>query len=274
MKKLFLTSLLAVFAASGAQAANVIDGNPLYMPRAGHFYSVTDLSSHTHVANTADTVTLGEEFGYGISDKLGIMISTDVSEDEEFDAYGWDEFSVAGAYRFFDDGGWKADVIGAYGVGPVWAWHRPFLDKTNTDYLWTLGVRGGFVAHNWTIAGHAYVHYMNDESFNWNEDKGFQGIHMTTLGLDGQYLIDSKWNLVAGVEYTGFLDKEWYGIPGAKVENAGSWDGYFGVNYNIDATKFVGAYINGSMNHRGGTNADEWEFDDGFGFGMKFGIDF
>jgi len=274
MKKLFLTSLLAVFAASGAQATNVIDGNPLYMPRAGHFYSVTDLSSHTHVANTADTVTLGEEFGYGISDKLGIRITTNFEEDEEFDAYRWGDFGIAGAYRFFDDGGWKADVIGEYAVGPVYDYHRPFLAKADTDYLWTLGVRGGYVAHNWTIAGHAYFHYFNDESFNWNEDKGFQGMHMATLGLDGQYLIDSQWNLVAGVEYMGILDDELYGTPGWKIKNAGTWEGYFGVNYNIDATKFVGAYINGSMNHQGGTGADEWEFDDGFGFGMKFGIDF
>ena len=41
MKKLALTSLLAMFAVSGANAANVIDGNPLYMPEQNHFYSVT-----------------------------------------------------------------------------------------------------------------------------------------------------------------------------------------------------------------------------------------
>ena len=47
MKKLALTSLLAVFAISGAHAANVIDGNPLYMPGQNHFYSVSTLGSHT-----------------------------------------------------------------------------------------------------------------------------------------------------------------------------------------------------------------------------------
>ena len=62
MKKLALTSLLAVFAISGAHAANVIDGNPLYMPEQNHFYSVTTLGSHTE-----DSVySAGEEFGYGI----------------------------------------------------------------------------------------------------------------------------------------------------------------------------------------------------------------
>ena len=52
MKKIALTSLLAVFAAAGANAANVIDGNPLYKPRAGHFYSVTDLYSHSEDSET------------------------------------------------------------------------------------------------------------------------------------------------------------------------------------------------------------------------------
>ena len=47
MKKVALTSLIAMFAFAGAHAANVIDGNPLYMPKAGHFYSVSDLGSHS-----------------------------------------------------------------------------------------------------------------------------------------------------------------------------------------------------------------------------------
>jgi len=28
------------------------------------------------------------------------------------------------------------------------------------------------------------------------------------------------------------------------------------------------------MNHKGGTNHDEWKAENGFGFGAKFGIDF
>ena len=103
--------------------------------------------------------------------------------------------------------------------------------------------------------------YGNSESFNWNDD----GAHALKLGVDGQYVIDRNWNLTAGAEYTGRKDEG---------KNAGTWEGYFGVNYNIDATKFVGAYISASMNHRGGDAHDEWEFDDGFGFGARFGIDF
>jgi len=271
MKKIALTSLLAALAVSGAYAANTIDGNPLYMPKKGHAYSVTALESHT---KNETPWTLGEDFGYGISDKLAVEVSTSATENDVFDHIAWDDFSLALAYRALDKGAWKLDVVGAYGVGPVWGDHRPFLDEDDTEYIWTVGVRGGYTTAQWTVAGHAYLSYWNTESFNWNEDKGEQGMHMISLGLDGQYVINNNWNLVAGVEYTGILDDEYRGIPGADVKNAGTWAGEFGVNYNIDATKFVGAYVNGSMNHRGGNNADEWDWDEGFGFGVKFGIDF
>ena len=109
MKKLALTSLLAVFAISGAHAANVIDGNPLYMPRAGHFYSVSSLSSHSE---NADSWALGEEFGYGVSDRLAINVRSSISEDEGFDAMGWDEMDFGAAFRLIDEGGWKADLLG------------------------------------------------------------------------------------------------------------------------------------------------------------------
>ena len=271
MKKIALTSLLAVFAVSGAHAANVIDGNPLYMPGQNHFYSVSSLGSHTE-GNTPWYA--GEEFGYGITDKIAINVVTTMGENNAFDNISWDEMRFGAAFRALDMGAWKLDLVGAYEVDPVWGDHKPFLDKGETDYTWTAGVRGGYVADNWTVAGHAYFNYMNSESFNWNEDKGAQGVHALVLGLDGQYVIDSNWSLLAGVEYTGFMDKEWFGTPGWKVKNAGTWDAELGVNYNIDATKYVGAYVNGSLNHQGGNARDEWEWDDGFGFGVKFGIDF
>lgn len=260
MKKIALTSLLAMFAVSGAHAANVIDGNPLYMPKAGNFYSVTSLDSHSEFT---EDWALGEEFGYGITDQLAISIETSVSEQESFDAYGWNDLSVSGAFRALDNGNWKLDLVGGYGVNNVYPYHAPFLDKDLTNYAWVAGVRGGYVDSGFTIAGHVNYVYMNTESFNW----GDEGLHMLVAGLDGQVVIDPNWNLVAGVEYTGITDD----LP---IKNNGTWDGYFGVNYNIDATKYVGAYISASMNHHGGDTFDKWEFDDGFGFGMKFGIDF
>ncbi|MDE6478094.1 MAG: hypothetical protein K2L94_02485 [Alphaproteobacteria bacterium] len=255
MKKLALTSLLAVFAVSGAHAANVIDNNPLYRPDAGHFYSVTTVGSHSEAT---DTWALREEFGYGITDKLMVGVATSAMEKDWFDASAWRDFSVGVNYRALDMGNWKADIFGSYALDPVWGNHTPFLDEDFTTYQWTAGVRGGYVAGDWTLAGHVAFDYLNSESFNWGDD----GIHKLRVGVDGQLVLCPAWNLVAGVEYTGFLDDDF--------DNAGRWTGQFGVNYNIDATKFVGAYISGEMAHYTG----DWEFEDGFGFGFKFGIDF
>lgn len=295
MKKIALTSLLSVFAVSGAYAANTIDGNPLYMPKAGHFYSETALSSHSEA--TKDWA-LGEDFGFGITDKLAVNVKTGLAEgaedftggdDEMFDTYGWTHLGVNATFRAFQDGNIVADVYGGVEAGgnPA-AWMLPggglfyhsdaaddswWFDKDLTGYTWTAGVRGGYVSSLFTVAGHFEYSYMNSEMFNW----GDAGLHMMSLGLDGQFVIDPSWNLVAGVEYTGItndhLAYDDLESP-ADNENSGVWTGYFGVNYNIDATKYVGAYVNGTMNHHGGDAADEWEIEDGFGFGVKFGIDF
>lgn len=276
MKKIALTSLLAVFAVSGAHAANVIDGNPLYMPKAGHFYSVTELESHTK----NDTPwKLNEEFGYGVLDNLSVNVATSLAENKAFDEYAWEDVSFALTFRALDMDGWKLDVLAAYDVDGIYNHprigdHDAWLDKEDTMYTWAVGVRGGYVASNWTIAGKALFEYLNTESFNWNEGEGKQGVHALTLGVDGQYVVCDRLSLVAGVEYTGIMDKEWYGTPGDKVKNAGTWEGEFGINYNIDATKFVGAYINGSLNHEEGDNHDEWGWDKGFGYGIRFGVDF
>ena len=281
MKKLALSSLIAVFAVSGAHAANVIDGNPLYMPKANHFYSVTDVATHTKGVTPWG---MQEDFGYGITDKFAVQVSTDLWENDEFDTFVWDNVSLSAAFRALDMKGWKADLVGAYTagademiggglyvhnkVGDVNEWFKKGL----TGYTWTVGVRGGYVAADWTVAGHVMFNYMNSESFNF----GDAGMHTWNLGLDAQYVVCPKLSLVAGVEYTGVSNDNWAydDLEGGKVKNAGTWDGTFGVNYNIDATKFVGAYISGSLNHQGGTAADEWEWDDGFGYGVKFGIDF
>jgi hypothetical protein len=265
MKKLTLTSLLAVFAVSGAHAANVIDGNPLYMPKAGHFYSETALESHSEA--TKDW-TLGEEFGYGVTDKLAVSVRTSLTEAESFDDYAWEDLGIKATFRALDMGGWKVDAYGEYAAAGYLFAHSKALDdnfwfkKGLIDYTWTAGLRAGYTTPTWTVAGHGEFVYLNSESFNWNDD----GIHAVIFGLDGQYVLCDHLSLVAGVEYLGFLD------DGAK--NDGMWEGTFGVNYNIDATKYVGAYISGDMNHKGGDNADEWDIEKGFGFGVKFGVDF
>lgn len=273
MKKITLTSLLAVLAVSGAHAANVIDGNPLYMPKKGHFYSETTLASHSE---TTKNWELTEEFGYGVTDKLAVNIKTSLNEKDSFDMYSWKDLALKATFRAIDKGAWKMDVYGAYGagdailsnVGQVGAlmYHigddTEWFDKDSTFYTWTAGVRGGYTMGALTLAGHVAYEYIGAESFNWDEE----GYHKWVAGLDAQYLLCDKLNLVAGAEYAGITN------DGAK--NVGVWNGYFGVNYNIDATKYVGAYISGDMNHKGGDANDEWDIEKGFGFGVKFGIDF
>ncbi|MDR1338301.1 MAG: hypothetical protein LBJ73_04725 [Rickettsiales bacterium] len=255
MKKLALLSLLAVFAVTGAHAANTINGNPLYRPDGGKFYSVTSLGSHSENTNAWG---LGEEFGYGITDKLAVILGTTVSESNTFDRNAWNDFSLGLNYRAFEQGKIKADVFGSYRLDSVWGDHASFLDKTLTSYAWTVGARVGYVADDFTIAGHFAFDYLGSESFNW----GDEGWHRLRLGLDAQYLIDSNWNVIAGVEYTGRTDDG--------VRDAGEWTGAVGANYNIDEDKYVGVFAGWAMRHATG----DWELDDGFEFGAKFGIQF
>ena len=258
MKKLALTSLLAMFAVSGANAANVIDGNPLYMPEQNHFYSVTTLGSHTE-----DSVySAGEEFGYGILNNWAVNVETAVSEDNAFDNMSWDGMRFGTTFRALDLAGWKADLMASYSVFPVWGDHEPWLDEDYTRYEWMAGVRGGFVASNWTVAGRALFEYTNTESFNWNDD----GMHALVFGLTGQYVFDSNWSVLADIAYRGLTDS-W-------ADNDGEWTGELAVNYNIDATKYVGLYINGAMDHWKDNGEKGWEVEDGFGYGVRFGIDF
>ncbi len=285
MKKIALTSLLAVFAAAGANAANVIDGNPLYMPTKGNFYSVTDLYSHSE---TTKDWTLGEEFGYGITDKLAVAVSTDFFEgaeeagdDEAFDTYGLGNVALTATFRAFEKGAWKVDAYGKYATeGATIFGHSDgaddtfWFDKDLIDYRWTAGVRGGYTTPVFTVAGHIAYEYVNAESFNW----GDYGNHVWKFGVDGQYVINRMFNVVAGVEYAGISNDKvatYTDVKGAAdVENAGRWTGYAGVNYNIDATKFVGVYVNGAMRHWKDNGEKGWEAEDGFGFGAKFGIQF
>lgn len=282
MKKIALTSLLAVMAVSGARAANIIDGNPLYMPGQNRFYSVTDLYSHTGKVGDEKQIknwTLAEEFGYGILDNLAVNVRTAMNEQQSFDDYGMGDLGLKVTFRALDMGAWKADVYGEYGInGDSIFGHVKdpddktyWFDKDLTEYSWMAGIRGGYTTSLFTVAGRVEFAYENTESFNWNDE----GLHTWTFGLDGQFVINNDWNLVGTVEYKG-VSSETTEIYGAEVDvkNAGRWFGEFGVNYNFDATKFVGLYINGSLNHHDGDAADEWGWDEGFGFGAKFGIDF
>ena len=262
MKKIALTSLLTIAMASAAHASvNVIDGNPLYMPRAGHFYSVTSLGSNS---KTTESWALGEDFGYGITDRFAINLTTSLDEEESFDRFGWNGLSLGATYRVLKNGHWVADVVGSYNVdGWLYAYDENaddgyFMENELLRYTWKAGVRGGYTVARFTVAGHVMFSYNNEESFNWNED----GVHRLAFGLDGQYVINRDWNLVAGIEYSGSIDDG--------VKNTGRLVGDFGVNYNISSSSYVGAYVNGEMSHKTG----DWKWHEGMGFGVKFGVDF
>ena len=263
MKKIALTSLLAVFAVSGAQAAakNVLDGNPLYMPQENHFVSETYLESNSQSTNEA---TLGEYFGYGITDRLMVGLETSVSEMDAFDTTSWNEVALDAKYRVIGDGAWKLDLTAGYGVDAMRAYHEKFLDKDATFYMWTAGVRGGYVQKDWTLMGRLNLIYANTESFNWNEDEMWAN-HIVNLGFSGFWRMSDYWSGIVSADYYKIMDH--YSRP----EAAGSWDLSAGLNLNIDPTKYVGVYVTKEINH---VAAGKWEAEDGFGFGAKFGIDF
>lgn len=298
MKKIALTSLLAVFAAAGANAANTMDGNPLYMPQKGHFYSETSLSSDT---KNVDEVSLGETFGFGITDRLAISLNTSASEANWFDGKtktttvaddgvagqtaatevteeigngnAWNELGADLTWRVINDSAWKLDIMGGFEMNPVWGDHMSFMDKDATLYAWTAGVRGGYVTEDWTLAAHANFIYLNTEAFNWGDDDAdyegaaFWANHMLNLGVAGHWTMSDTWSAVASADYFKVMDHY------NEVENKGWWELSLGLNMNIDDTKYVGAYLTKEIAREvaGGLNVDDVN---GYGFGLKFGIDF
>ena len=292
MKKIALTSLLAVVAASAAHASvNVIDGNPLYMPTKGNFYSETSLESHTQ---NVDEWTLGEKFGYGITDRVAVSVNTSFSEaywfkgvkgrsqdwqNGEYDGNGnsWNELGADVTWRVVNDKAWKLDVMGGFEMNPVWGDHVPFLDKDTTLYAWTAGVRGGYMTNDWTLAAHLNFVYMNTEAFNWGDDDAkfvvdgieteFWANHMLNFGVAGHWTMSDTWSAIAALDYYKVMDHY------NDVENKGHLELTLGLNMNIDTTKYVGAYLTKTMvrDVDGEVDVDDV---DGYGFGVKFGIDF
>jgi hypothetical protein len=275
MKKLALTSLLAVFAVSGAHAANMIDGNPMYRPADGNFYSVTTLGSDTDL----ETLGFAEEFGYGITDKVAVYAATSgalVTEPET--DLGLSGFALGASFRAVDMGAWKADVIGEVAQGWLGV-DTTDADMEVSEYDWTVGGKVGYVADNWTLAGKVAYTYAADDMDDFEMDNG-----NWTFGLMGQYLINQDWNINGGVNYNlsmGNAEMDQYTDDEAWI-NIKTIDMNIGVNYNISETMFVGGYVStawGKMSGGLDDNDDQldmdWEMaDPELAFGAKFGIQF
>ena len=248
MKKLALTSLLTLFAISSANAANI--SNPLYHPTENHFYSQTSADMDTDL----ELYTINEEFGYGITDKLAVFLNTAGSYNSSDSAdtkYSWDNMSLGLNYRVVDMNEWKADVYGKF---------QQIYDTSDslevTWYKWTAGTKFGYMTNDWTIAMVAQADYISDDIDAYDFDAwGMK------FGLIGQYVMDSNWNMIAGLDYDFSLTDDVYpdyvGNPlTAKL----------GVNYNMDASKYIGVYATKDLKS---------DFsDDPYGWGVKFGIDF
>lgn len=249
MKKIALSSLLAVFAVTGAYAATDVS-NPMYRPDAGHFYSVTTLNTDTSFDRTA----LTEEFGYGITDKLSIKLGTALSyEDDSAREFGWDYLNLGLNYRYVDNGAWKADVYGE--VEQQYTTGENF-DTLRTDwYNWKVGTKVGYVTGDWTLAGLVDVNYRKDDQSGFDSDSWFMKV-----GVEGQYVLCPNWNVVAGLNYNfDIASDDFYGDDERLNLK-------LGANYNIDATKFVGVYVEKEVTSDFDENPME--------FGVKFGVDF
>ncbi|HOY47172.1 MAG TPA: hypothetical protein PLZ05_01030 [Alphaproteobacteria bacterium] len=248
MKKLVLTSFLAVLAVSAANAENINYGNPLYRPGANHFYSQTSLDMDTDY----NYFKLGEEFGYGITNKLSAILKTAGSYDSSdtaIDKFSWDNMSLGLNYRYIDMGAWKADMYGS-----VQQSYNTHEDLETLWYNWTAGLKFGYMTSDWTVAMTAQADYLKDDV----EDYNFDSWGMK-LGLEGQYVMDKNWNMVAGLDYDFNLTNDIYYIDNPLVAKVG-------INYNMDSTKYVGIYATRDL------KADSTN--DLYGMGVKFGIDF
>jgi hypothetical protein len=152
-----------------------------------------------------------------------------------------------------DQGEWKADVYGK--VAQIYSTGKNFDTLETNWYNWTLGTKAGYVAGDWTLAGVVEADYRKDDLKGFDSESWYMKV-----GLEGQYVMDSNWSFIAGLDYNfDIAADDFYGDDdqlNAKI----------GANYNIDSTKYIGAFLFKEIT----TDFDK----NPLGFGLKFGIDF
>ncbi len=248
MKKIALTSLLAVAAVSGANAANFNIGNPMYRPDKGAFYNELAFAMDTDWEN----YELSDEFGYGFYDWWTVSVKTagsyDSSDMPRYNTkYNWDYVQLGLNYRWFDYGNeWKGDIYGTVAQN-----YDARDDLTVTYYDWMVGTRYGYVVDGWSLNAVA-------EAYNYSFDKEAWGM---AVGMEGQVWLGNHLNVIGGVRHAFNLNNKYY-----NAENTEPLDVMFGINYNFCKNSYFGVYA--TKNVLKGFNVEP------MGMGAKFGIQF
>ncbi len=249
MKKILFVPVATVLVATSASAANVINGNPFYSPAQGRFYNIlTPIELNTKF----EQFYMRDEFGYGITDGLTVSLSTsgsyDSSDDPEFGKWAWNNLQLGIDWSVLTQGEKRADIYAS-----VTQVYNTKDSLETVAYNWTLGARVGRTTDFWTVAGVVELDYLKDDLPHFNRDAWAM-----TVGIQGQYLIDSSWNLVAELMFDFDLFDEYYDGEHLRLG--------FGINYNIDAFKYIGFYTEKDVVH---------SFERApMAFKVQFGVDF
>lgn len=217
---------------SGASAVNIINGNPFYNPAQGRFYN---LFTPLEVNSEFDRFVMADEFGYGVSDDFAIHVATsgsyDSSDNPKFGKWSWNDLEFG-----FDWDLWHENELHAEVYGHVKQIYDTRENLQTVAYNWTAGARVGRMTNDWTIAGVVQVDYLNDDL----PQDTFDAWAMT-VGVQGQYVLNDNWNVIGEMLFDFDLFDKYY--DGERLRFG------FGVNYNLDTTKYVGVYASKDVVH-------------------------
>ena len=231
MKKVFLP--LGVFSVVGAgHAANVINGGPFDGPLAGGFYNVR---TPLEVNSKFDHFVISDDFEYGITDDFSIRVSTsgsyDSSDNPQYGKWSWNNLDFGFDWTLWQQGELISEIY-----GDVKQIYDTRHNLETVAYNWTAGARVGRMADNWTVAGIVQLDYLNDDL----PQDTFDAWGMR-VGLTGQYLIDVHWNVLGSLMFDFDLFDNYYDGERLMLE--------FAINYNLDATKYLGVYAKKDVVH-------------------------
>ena len=249
MKRIFFISGALAIVSSMADADNIINGNPFYSPMKGRFYNVlTPIEFNTKF----EQFYLRDEFGFGITDALTVSLSTvasyDSSDNPEFGKWAWNNLGLELDWSILGQGENQADIY----VGVMQVYNTKH-DLEAIEYDWKIGARVGRMTKKWTLAGVVEINYIKDDVSQYDKDAWAM-----TVGIQGQYLLNSHWNITGELDFDFDLYDVYYNEMRLVFE--------LGVNYNISPTKYIGIYTSKDVTR---------DFDVApMVFGGRFGIDF